>query len=60
MRTREEAEKEIDRLGITMALHRFEAVEMSVRGWPAWRIAQYYNLEPELIHRLGGPVPFPR
>lgn len=58
MRNRLEAEKEVARLGLTsMALDYEEAVEIATRGWPAWRIAQYYNLSPELIYELGGPAP---
>lgn len=57
MRTREEAIKEVERLGMTrMALHWEEAIEIAMRGWPAWRIAQHYQFDPKLIHALGGPA----
>ena len=33
-----------------------DALDAARRGWPAWRIAQAWQLSPALIERLGGPV----
>lgn len=58
MRERKKAEDEVKRIGLTtMALHWEEAVQIAMRGWPAWRIAEFYQLSPELIYKLGGPAP---
>lgn len=34
-----------------------EMLDMGRRGWPAWRIAQAYDLSPALIYELGDPRP---
>lgn len=58
--TRKGAEEVIARIGLTaMALHYEEAIEIAMRGWPAWRIAQYYQASPRLVYDLGGPEPPP-
>ena len=57
-RTREAAIEEVTRIGVRPGEPEFEKmVDASMRGWPAWRIAQAFNLSPALIHRLGGPAP---
>jgi hypothetical protein len=55
---REEAERVAARVGFEEGRPEWEtAVEIAMRGWPAWRIAQHFRLNPDLIHELGGPVP---
>jgi hypothetical protein len=34
-----------------------EMFDAALRGFPAWRIAQAWNLGSDLIYRLGGPAP---
>lgn len=61
MRTREEAEAEIARIGITPGERGYaHAIDASERGWPAWRIAQYLQCSEKLIYELGGPGPHSR
>jgi hypothetical protein len=56
MRTRQEAESEARKLGLREGRAEWEtAVDASMRGWPSWRIAQHFNMRPELIFSLGGP-----
>jgi hypothetical protein len=58
MRSIEEAECEARRIGFQYGDSGWKtAVDASMRGFPAWRIAQYFDLSPDLIYTLGGPVP---
>jgi hypothetical protein len=55
-RTHKEAEREMERLGIRDGERGYaHALDASMRGWPAWRIAQYLMLSDEKIYELGGP-----
>lgn len=56
MRTRQQAEEEARKLGLREGRAEWEtAVDASMRGWPAWRIAQHFNMGPEMIEKTGGP-----
>ena len=60
MTTREQAEHEAARCGLKDGTDSFEtAVEMAMRGWPAWRIATHFQCSPKLIYDLGGNPPPP-
>lgn len=51
--------RQVNLIGVTPAqggTYR-EMLDAARRGWPAWRIAQAWALQPELIYRLGGPAP---
>lgn len=53
MRSREAAALEMQRLGLPPADPSYvQALDASVRGWPAWRIAQWLQFDERRVREL--------